>query len=118
MRLLGSDVESFSPDGRTLVQFNTHAGFIRKLPLGDEKKIYDHNSPVTALAFAPDGKILAIGDSEGQIILLNTNDWQVKLIMEKVHVSEIIKLVFSSDGNELVSVSSGIIKFWSLKNGQ
>ncbi|CAN1213469.1 hypothetical protein TUMEXPCC7403_24905 [Tumidithrix helvetica PCC 7403] len=72
---------------------------------------------VNAIAFSPDGKSLASGESRGQIHL-----WQVgsgkNLLEIDGHTDIIFAIAFSSDGNYLASGSlDQTVKLWNAKTG-
>lgn len=73
---------------------------------------------IHALAFSPDGKLLAAGDSQGYIQLLNPENGQPILTFGK-HQWWTVSLAFSSDGQKLVSSSlHNTVKLWDVKTGQ
>jgi WD40 repeat protein len=59
---------------------------------------------IHALAFSPDGQMLALGDSYGQVRLLRVADWQQIAIFQH-HRWWVVSLAFSPDGRKLVSSS-------------
>ncbi len=68
---------------------------------------------VRTIRFSPDGSLLAMGNGS-EVWIWDTERWQVK---EKRagHLSEIIDLVFTSEGRNLLSAShDGTIRVWSL----
>jgi WD40 repeat protein len=69
----------------------------------------------TALSFTPDGRLLAVGDSEGSISFYNRDTWK-KVSTLAGHFAEIKGLVFSPDGKNLISFSQidGLIKTWGM----
>ncbi|MFB2891523.1 NB-ARC domain-containing protein [Aerosakkonemataceae cyanobacterium BLCC-F50] len=73
---------------------------------------------IHALAFSPDGKMLAVGDSNGQIRLLRIEDEQTITTFHK-HGWWTVSIAFSSDGEKLVSSSiDGTLKLWDVKTGK
>jgi WD40 repeat protein len=73
---------------------------------------------VFSIAFSPDGKSLAIGDTNGEIRL-----WQVKnakqMLSLKGHESWVWSVSFSPDGQTLASSSQDCtIKLWDIRTGQ
>ncbi|MCL1468287.1 hypothetical protein [Argonema galeatum] len=73
---------------------------------------------IHALAFSPDGKVLAVGDSNGQIRLLRLEDEQPIATFQK-HGWWTVSVAFSPDGEKLVSSSiDGTIKLWNVKTSQ
>lgn len=73
---------------------------------------------IHALAFNPDGQVLAVGDSNGLIRLLRLEDQQPIGTFQK-HGWWTVSVAFSSDGEKLVSSSiDGTIKLWNVKTSQ
>jgi WD40 repeat protein len=71
-----------------------------------------------SIAFSPNGKVLAIGDTNGEIRL-----WQVKntkqMLSLKEHESWVWSVSFSPDGQTLASSSQDrTIKLWDIRTGQ
>ena len=73
---------------------------------------------VSSVNFSPDGTMLAIGDSSGEIRLYQIANSQ-QLLNIYGHTSWVVSLAFSPDGKTLVSGSSDFtIKLWDLDTGQ
>jgi WD40 repeat protein len=73
---------------------------------------------VFSVAFSPDGKLLATGDSDGEVRL-----WQVKdgkqLFTLKGHTSWVWSVVWSPDGQTLASGSEDqTVRLWDVATGQ
>lgn len=75
-----------------------------------------HTKAVTVLAFSPDGKMVASGADDHNIIVWYTKTGAVKTEL-KAHTRPITSLDFSPDGTLLVSASlDGTIRLWDLNN--
>ena len=73
---------------------------------------------VMSVAFSPDGKILAAGDTKGEIRLYRLADSQ-QLLLCQGHENWIPCLAFSPDGSILASSSTDYtVKLWDLQTGQ
>jgi WD40 repeat protein/transcriptional regulator with XRE-family HTH domain len=73
---------------------------------------------VFAVAFSPDGQILATGDSHGEIRLWQAHNQQLITIL-KGHTNWIFSLAWSSDGQTLASSSiDRTVRLWNIKSGQ
>ncbi|MGB3509280.1 MAG: NB-ARC domain-containing protein [Microcoleaceae cyanobacterium] len=73
---------------------------------------------IHALAFSPDGKLLAAGDSYGLVRLLRVADGQQIATFQK-HGWWTVSVAFSPDGKKLVSSSiDGTIKVWNVSTGR
>jgi WD40 repeat protein len=72
---------------------------------------------VFSMNFSPDGKLLAIGDSNGEIHL-----WQVstfkQILSLKGHESWVWSVSFSPDGQTLASSQDCTAKLWDIRTGQ
>ena len=78
---------------------------INHLPLSE-------NSWVTSLAFSPDARLIAVGQSDGSITLVDVANWSI-IDKMMVHRGTVSALAFSSDGTTLISASTdGTIRFW------
>ena len=73
---------------------------------------------IFSLAFSPDGKVLAMGDSNGEVRLYQVADSQ-QILTCKGHTNWVVSLAFSSDGSTLASSSTDFtVKLWSVSTGQ
>jgi len=69
---------------------------------------------VLSVAFSPDGKTLAAGESNGKIHFWQVTDGKQLLILEG-HTSWVVSLAFSPDGRTLASGSSDcMVKLWDI----
>jgi DNA-binding beta-propeller fold protein YncE len=80
-----------------------------------------HRGGVLALAYSPDGKVLASGGKDQTIYLHNTATWKASPPLTG-HPSDVIGLAFRPDGTRLASVTSGddqcAIRLWDVATGQ
>src|SRR5262249_30680997 len=73
---------------------------------------------VSALAFSPDGKLIAVGGSDTQIHLFQTADGKLVRSLPG-HTSAVTALAFHTSGNVLVSSSKDrTIRLWNPANAQ
>ncbi|KAM3092148.1 eIF2A-related protein [Phormidesmis sp. 146-12] len=68
---------------------------------------------VTIANFSPDGKLVAMGNAQGEVKLQSTDGQKLQTL--KGHSDQITGLSFSSDGKKLITASKdGTIKLWSI----
>ncbi|GAA6618056.1 eIF2A-related protein [Scytonema sp. NUACC26] len=73
---------------------------------------------VLSVAFSPDGKLLALGDTNGEIRLYQVSDWK-QLLTCKGHSNWVVSLAFSPDGSTLASGSTDFsVKLWDISTGE
>ncbi len=73
---------------------------------------------VTAIAFSPDGQIIASGNANSEIHLWQVADWQ-RLKTFLGHTNWVRRVAFSPDGLTLASASEDLtVKLWRLEDGQ
>lgn len=109
----------FSPDGKNLVT----ASWDGKVKLWDILtgmligKMEKHDGAVYTVSYDPKSRYVASGSADNSIIL-----WTVdsnKQTSLTGHASPVTSLVFSSDGNRLVSCDvEGTVKVWDLTSGK
>lgn len=122
-------VVAFSPDGKFLASSAVNNSLMLWLP--NVKSINEGTmwNWIKAIAFHPDGQILAVGRSEGMVELVKPKTMQIigtlpkepesVRIKEPGTLSEITSVAFSPDG-EAIAVGSvnSTVKLWNLKTGQ
>jgi len=119
---------TFSPDGKLLA-----SGGENKYKTDDGKKttIYlwnvdsqelvnsfsGHDLRVNALAFSPDGEILASGSNDSTVRIWNVKSGK-QLHNLKGHSSNIGSIAFTQDGKRLISSGGGGIRIWDCDTGE
>jgi len=121
----------FSPDGKWLAS-GGYDGVVRLWDMAQKKQLLEvparaappPNAPppplntVMALAFSPDGKLLAIGGSDLQIHLVNPADGKLVRSIPG-HTSSVTSIAFHPSGTVLASGSKdGTVRLWTPANGQ
>jgi WD40 repeat protein/transcriptional regulator with XRE-family HTH domain len=73
---------------------------------------------IASVIFSPDDKLLATGDTNGEIRVYQVADWK-QLLICKGHTNWVPSLAFSPDGSILASSSSDhTVKLWDVRTGQ
>jgi WD40 repeat protein/Zn-dependent protease with chaperone function len=76
---------------------------------------FGHNKPLTAVAFSPDGRMLATGDEDGTLKLWQTATGML-LSSWHGHAGIVLDMVFSPDGRTLVSSGGGdSVRCWDVR---
>ncbi|KAJ0971458.1 hypothetical protein J5N97_019417 [Dioscorea zingiberensis] len=70
--------------------------------IGSKRIIRD---PISAFNVSTDGKLLAIGTVEGDILVLSSSDMRVQKMIKKAHLGIVTAVVFSQDSRFLISAS-------------
>ncbi|KAG2700741.1 hypothetical protein I3760_06G011200 [Carya illinoinensis] len=60
---------------------------------------------ISAFNVSPDGKLLACGTTQGDILILNSTGLRVQTMVRKAHLGFVTALAFSQDSRTLASVS-------------
>lgn len=61
--------------------------------------------PICAFNVSPDGRLLAIGTIEGDVMIVSSNNLQVQNVIKKAHLGLVTTLKFSEDSRALLSAS-------------
>ncbi|XP_011023488.1 PREDICTED: SEC12-like protein 2 isoform X1 [Populus euphratica] len=61
--------------------------------------------PVSSFNISPDGKFLAIGTAQGDVMLINSTNMCIQTMIRKAHLGIVTALTFSHDSRALVSAS-------------
>jgi WD40 repeat protein len=108
------------PEGANTLVLVGSSGLVRGLDATTRQTRWEHNKPrgSYALACSPDGKRLATGETNGDIILWNLADGSQVQKMTG-HTWTIYGLAFTPDGQRLVSGSAdGTVRLWDVPTGQ
>ncbi len=122
LRYLGTDFTDYDFSNLTVWQadlrkVNLHNVNFQNADLA--KSVFSETfSGVMSVAFSPDGKLIAAGDSNGEIHLWQISDGKQLLIL-RGHASWVVSLAFSPDNRTLVSGSSDCtVRLWDIGTGQ
>jgi WD40 repeat protein len=116
-------VEAFSPDGRWLAIAGAWLESpgelkLRDLTTGKERQICkNHSDAINAIAFTPDGTLLASGDWRGMVKIWKTATGK-PLATLQANTRQVWSLSFSPDGKMLASSSPTAIKLWEVATGK
>jgi RNA polymerase sigma factor (sigma-70 family) len=112
----------FSPDGKQLasVEGPTGVAVVRSADTGKQIRQWAaQKMRVHSLAFAPDGKVLALGTQDGTVLLWPSdqaaNAKEKQLSVEKAAVDA---LAFTPDGKRLVTAGDGNVRIWDVATGK
>jgi WD40 repeat protein len=72
-----------------------------------------HRKTVLAVAFSPNGRLMASGDFDGEIRIWETVSWK-EVTWLKAHKQPIDRISFSTDGNRMLTIGGGKVKAWDL----
>jgi len=122
-------VLSFSPDGRSVIAarniISDHGVFVLSIwdaESGDElasmpndPEHIEHTGVISAMAFSPDGKVLATSSADHSIRLWDLPNRQ-RIGVLQGHLTEVSTLAFMPDGKTVCSGGKdGGVKFWSVR---
>ena len=110
------------PDNATIVAAGGDkiVHFLKSIPLfvdlGDEKT--RHKSQVYSVAFSPDGKLVASGGADNNIILWDLATGKPTKTLSG-HKAQVYSVAFSADGKQFVSASGDkTVIVWNLADGK
>ena len=121
---------AFSPDSKTIAVCDTRSIYLWDTDVTEVKARFKTlDTIISALAFSPNGKLIACGCSDGSIRLWNATAQQKGLggtigqylptLKLKGHKETVNKLAFSPDGATLLSGSyDGTIRAWDTTTGR
>lgn len=113
----GAYIALFSPDGTTLA--TAGAGGVRLWDADSNRatRFITSEQEISALAYNPDGTLLAAGDVYGAILLLDPADGSF-IITSTDNEEQINSLAFSTDGSTLAGASDdGTVRLWDATDG-
>lgn len=120
---------AFSPDGTKLVFATEQEPLPRLVPVKTgktieyfqpeaKKKTTDYDFRIMTVAFSPDGRFLAGGTTDGQILLWETATGKY-LRSWRGHLTLITSVAFSPDGQQLLSASEDrSLRLWDAGSGK
>lgn len=109
---------SFAPDEAVLAAA-TEAGLLVRYFVREQPRLtLDQGVPVYALAHSPDGRLLAAGRANGDILMWETAAGRPRTTLHG-HSWTIYALAFTPDGRTLVSGSAdGTVRLWDVAAGR
>ncbi len=116
---LQGSISAFSPDNARLA--STDETWIDVWDLATGEKLHTlqgHTTTIRGIAYSPDGRWLASGSEDRNVILWNAATGKTEFILTGHH-APVTCLAFAPDGRSLLSAdASGALKFWHVATGQ
>src|SRR6266545_3049707 len=115
---LFSPTVAFSPDGKTVVvSASRHIAFC-DIGKTEPRLLLEHPDSISGLAFAPDGKLLAVCGSATTVSLLNpATGKEVRRLQG--HTKAVLAAAFSPDGKRLATTSEDFTcRMWNVADGK
>ena len=113
---------AISPNGQSLASSDGSIIHLWHWATGKrERSLMGHNNAVSALAFHPQGKVLASGSNDCTICLwdLDSSEDPPAVTPLQGHHMSVSALAFSPDGDRLVSSSDdGTVRVWQVATGE
>jgi WD40 repeat protein len=116
----GIPAAALSPDGKRLVlgSFTENALVIETAKWSIERQLPGHGKAARGVAFADDGKMLAVGSYDGFVRLWDVPSWTERKTIDNAHAGWVYAVAFSKDGKTLATCGAdNTAKLWSLESG-
>ena len=121
----GGPAVAFSPDGKRIASEYGGDGTIWTIGLWDvhtgelRHVLSKYHSPLTCMAFSPDGKILVSASRDSEIVLWDIPTLQRRLSITTQHTEAVSSVTFSPDGETLASGSfDQTLRLWDPHTGK
>ena len=107
----------YAPDGKRLLTLTYPFDLVlRDAATGREVRRIHEECPLSAVAFAKDGALLASGCSDGTIRVRDSLSGKLKALF-KGHTKEVRALAFAPNGALVSGSADDTLRFWNLANG-
>jgi WD40 repeat protein len=84
--------------------------------LSPKEKLTKSLAYISTLSFSPDGSLLAVGNSQGKIVVYDTSSWEIKTDRWSSHTARVTSIAWNKEGTHAVSGAWDThIHVWSLK---
>ncbi len=108
----------YLPDSQLLAVTTAKGVVLDDVQTMQPLRMIDTGSPVTGVAFTPDGATLAAGLSDGSIQLFDVNSGQLQSTIQGP-AAGVTTLTFSPDGLQLAGGSAdNLVRIWQVSDGQ
>jgi len=114
-----ASVAAYAPDGSALAAAAPGSGIVLLDPRGGKRTrvLPSEGGAVVALGYSPDSRLLAVGNRDGGVRLLDAASGEIEHRLW--HAGAVRDLRFSSDGRYLASASDdGALRLWNPRTGQ